>query len=364
VRRGQAFAHFLMPLFGFLLSISPEKFFRLLFFTNSSFFPHFSIKFDSIIQVVLQQLPSFTSLVIFKSIKKLESRLICSMKNRRKSRSISVEKEPQVNVKVHHFANPEERQEMLMNLAIGSQFEMRQRAILEYYGKDLVTYKREHTSKKANEFLRILSKFMTTCLEDNCPSSWQKCDSSFWEELIFTFFPHTMQISQNRKEAEIFLTQLKIFVQWLDKRVDSCWYPVVEKFTLEAKSELKICEHVLNDIFLTDFPKLHHPDRNLIKTAEKIEQDFINCDNKLSSIFEVTSLIDDMVVLTEFNTNRIYYIKDLPLKWIEQGLIMSGVIGKKSREKAWRWFATDGVYPNRGRAYLKLNIKPSELHSV
>ena len=41
-----------------------------------------------------------------------------------------------------------------------------------FYGKDFITYKLERPyDKDRNEFLRILSNFMSNVLEDHCPSS-------------------------------------------------------------------------------------------------------------------------------------------------------------------------------------------------
>jgi hypothetical protein len=272
------------------------------------------------------------------------------MKNRSKTKEM-----PQVKVWVQPFANPKERQEFLMNLAISTEFEMRHRGLLEFYGKDLIAYKRGHASdKNCNEFLRVFSKFMTDCLEDKCPSSWKECQPSFWEEFIFTFYPHHIKISPNEKEVETFLSQLKKFVRWLDQRAGTSWYPVIEEYASEAGPELKFCEHLLNGLFLRDFPRIHHDDWNLEKDYEKIEQKFNQFSDRLDSLFEVTSMIEDTIVLTEFNSNRTYYIKGLPGKLIKPGIIMSGAIGKRSGEKVWDWYETECIYPQRGKNYVTL----------
>jgi hypothetical protein len=272
------------------------------------------------------------------------------MKNRSKTKEM-----PQMRVRVQPFANPKERQEFLMNLAISAEFEMRHRGLLEFYGKDLIAYKQKNTSdKNCNEFLRVMSKFMTDWLEDKCPSSWKKCQPSFWEEFIFTFYPHSMKISPNKKEVETFLSQLRKFVRWLDRRAGTSWYPVIEEYASEAGPELKICEHLLNDILLSDFPRIHHDDWNLEQDYEKIKQKFNKFTDRLDSIFEVTSMIEDSIVLTEFNSNRTYYIKGLPCKLIKPGIIMSGAIGKRSGEIVWNWYQTEGIYPQRGKNYITL----------
>jgi len=262
---------------------------------------------------------------------------------------------PEVQMRVHQFANPNERQEFLINLAISSEFEMRYRGLLEYYGKEFIAYKQlEPSDKKRNEFLRIMSKFMTDCLEDKCPSAWQRCEPSFWEELLFTFYPHSMKISSEEKEVENFLSQIKKFVMWLDKRVGTSWYSIVEEYSDLASSELKSCEHLLNGLFLNDFPRIYFDDWGPEQDIERINHQYAQCTDTLSSIFEVTSIIEDTVVLTEFDTNRTYYIKGLPYKLVKIGMIMSGIIGKKRGELTWNWYQTDGIYPQRGKNYLTL----------
>ncbi|MFC4803170.1 hypothetical protein ACFPA1_27995 [Neobacillus sp. GCM10023253] len=267
----------------------------------------------------------------------------------------------QMNVFIQPFTNPEEREEFLKNMAMGSQFHFRQRGHFFYYGKDILSYKREQPANKLrNEFLEVFSSFMTDTLEDTCPPSWKECDSSFWEELIFTHFLHCMKITPQEKETEKFLMQLKNFVRWLDRRVGTSWYGLVNQYANEARSDLKICEHLLNYLFLCDFPQLHQSDFNLELALQKVEYKFDQFAERKDSLFEVTSRIEDTIVLTESNTNRTYYIKGIPRHLIKAGLIMNGSIGRKKGEKVWEWYHTEGIYPNRGRKYIRLNTPELE----
>jgi hypothetical protein len=277
------------------------------------------------------------------------------MKKRKKFKSHLSNNKPEVRAWVQPFANQQERQEFLMNVAISREFEMRYRGLVEYYGKELIAYKRERPlDKQRNEFLRVLSKFMTDCLEDNCPPSWKECNYSFWEEFIFTFCPLHMKISPEEKEVETFLSQLKEFVQWLDQRVGTTWYSIIETFSTEAAPELKVCEHLLNDIFLNDYPRIYEDDWNPMDDINRLDKDFAECKERRNSLFEVTNIIGDTVVLSEFNFNYTYKIKGLPLRSIKPGLIMSGVIGKKKGDLFWTWFETVGIFPQRGKSYIKL----------
>ncbi|MFJ5717437.1 hypothetical protein [Neobacillus sp. NPDC093127] len=277
------------------------------------------------------------------------------MKKIGNTKDICDEKKLQVTVKMKHFKNPNEREEMMKNLKIGAEFDMRHRGHFLFYGKDFISYKLERPyDKNRNEFLRILSNFMSNILEDDCPSSWKKCKRPFWEELIFTHLPHVIRITPDQKQVETFLSQLKMFIQWLDKRVGTTWFPVVDKYSKEAVSDLKISEQVLNALFLRDFPQIHQKGFSSKQDVEKIEQSFKQCTKSLDSLFEVTSIIDQITILTEFNSNQTFYVKGLPTHLIVPGLIMSGAIGRKSGTLLWEWFQTEGIYPQNGRKYLKL----------
>ncbi|MEH7224800.1 hypothetical protein V7112_13405 [Bacillus sp. JJ1566] len=271
------------------------------------------------------------------------------MSNRFKIKNIRKKNGPEVSVRTHEFASPDEQRQFLRDLAISSEFEMRYRGLLEYYGKDFITYKKEKPSdKKRNEFLRIISKYMTHYLEDDCPSSWKQCQSSFWEVLIFSFYPDHIKLSPNEQEVEDFLYQLKRFVRWLDKRNGTSWHSVVEQYSSEAFPELKICERIINWIFLNDFPRIHHNDWNLEQDLYRLKQKFNQYTNQVDSTFKVTSIIGDRVVLTELKTNCTYYIKGLPYEFILPGIKMNGVICNKSGDQTWNWYYTDGIYPSKG----------------
>ncbi|MEK5445075.1 hypothetical protein [Fredinandcohnia sp. FSL W7-1320] len=281
------------------------------------------------------------------------------MSNRFKSKYFRNKNGPQVSVRTYEFANPAERQQLLRDLAFSSEFEMRYRGLFEYYGKDFISYKKEKPSdKKRNEFLRVISNFMTNYLDDDCPPSWKQCSSSFWEVLIYSFYPDHIKLSPNEQDVEDFLYQLKKFVRWLDKRNGTSWYPAVEQYSSEAFPELKICERIINRIFLIDFPRIHHDDWNLDQDIDRLKQKFNQFTNQVDSSFKVTSIIGERVVLTETKTNCTYYVKGLPYEIISPGIKMSGIICNKNGDQTWHWYHTHGIYPSKGeRLEYPVSIK-------
>jgi hypothetical protein len=273
------------------------------------------------------------------------------MRNSRQRRNASqASSMPEVSVRVVPFTNTKERTEFFKNLAISSEFDMRQRGLLEYYGKDFITYKLEDpTNEKRNEFLRVIAQYMTTHLEDNCPPSWKACHSPFWEELIFAMIPHSLQINPNQNEAETYLSELKMFVKWLDKRAGTNWYPVVADFVKAASSDLIICESILHAIFLNHYPKLFQDDWNPFEDIENQEREYEQCADQVNSFFVVTRILDDLIELTDYRTDRMYQLKGLPTELMKPGLIMIGSIGRKRDDLYFKWYHTGGIYPPRAR---------------
>lgn len=262
---------------------------------------------------------------------------------------------PQVRVKTIPIKDEKERQQIFLDLATSSEFDMRHRGIFEYYGKDLIAYKREKLSdQERNEFLRIFSKFMTDCLEDNCPSSWKNCQPTFWEELILTFYPHTMNISPDEKSTENFLGQLLRFVRWLDKRNGTSHYPIVENYALNAVSELKTCERLLNALFIIHYPHIFHDDWDFEADHERMMQKLDECVDKRSDLFEVTSIEDDSIVLTKFNSKKSYRVDGMPSELMIPGMLLMGMLGKHHRSQHWSWILTEGVYPPCGKRFITL----------
>jgi hypothetical protein len=195
---------------------------------------------------------------------------------------------------------------------------------------------------------------MTDCIEDNCPSSWKHCQPSFWEELILTFYPHTMTISPDEKSTENFLGQLLTFVRWLDKKNGTSHYPIVENYALNAESELKTCERLLNTLFLIHYPRIFHDDWDFEADHERMMQNLDECVDKRSDLFEVTSIEDDSIVLTTFNSKKSYRVDGMPSELMIPSMLLMGMLGKHHRSQHWSWILTEGVYPPSGKRFITL----------
>ena len=148
----------------------------------------------------------------------------------------------------------------MQKLHIGSQFDFRHRGLFEFYGDDLIAYKLEKPkSASRNGFLTIFGKYFTDYL-DACPSSWEKIDENFWEELLFMYFPFHIKITTEKREVEKFLFELKKFTRWLDKRIGSQWTLFITKLIEQSSAELKYCEHLINILYLQHYPRFHQDD--------------------------------------------------------------------------------------------------------
>src|SRR5690625_3450233 len=187
----------------------------------------------------------------------------------------SNERNLEVKVWKYEFSGLADREKMLEKIRISTEFDMRYRGLVQFDGDDLVDYKRKiGSNKNGTEFLRVLAKHFTNNLENRCPSSWEECTSAFWEELIFFYYPHLMKISKEQKQSSIFLSQLKKFVRWLDHKKGTSCYQILETLTEDAASDLTICERLLNQLFLLEYPTMYEKDWNVEEELEESNVQF------------------------------------------------------------------------------------------
>jgi len=263
------------------------------------------------------------------------------------------QKHLEVKTWMHEFKNQKEREEIIERLQLGLKFDMRYRALFQFYGKDLVDYKRKHlSSTQVNEFLKVFSNYLTTHLEDNCPPSWKDCQPSFWEEFIYAIIPHHMILSTKQNQSEIFLTQLKKFVRWLDQRSGCSWSKVVQKYAEESFTELNNCEKLLNALYLHTYPNLHHKKFDPVADSSKLDEQLQKYSDAHNSIFEVKKIFDEIITVIDINSKQTYQILNFPVKKLAPGILLDGVVAKNNDDFYWTWDFTMGVYPQKARKYI------------
>lgn len=112
------------------------------------------------------------------------------------------------------------------------------------------------------------------------------------------------------------------------------------------------CEKLLNFLFLRDYPRIHHEDFNPLENIEKLDQCYKHYPNKITGLFDVANIIDDSIVLTEFETRYTYCIQGLPVELVQPGMIFNGTMVKQNDDLYWHWYVTSGIYPQRGKQYI------------
>ncbi|MCT2535464.1 hypothetical protein NC661_18265 [Aquibacillus koreensis] len=259
----------------------------------------------------------------------------------------------QIKTFMHEFTYEGEREEYLDMLRLGSKFNMRYRALVCFYGRDLIAYKRKHlTSPQVNEFLRIFSAYLTTNLEDDCPDSWSACTPEFWEEFIIEYIPRHITITKKQMEMKNLLIQLKRFICWLDQQGSCSWFAFVEKYVENVIGEMMTCERALNDLFAYTYPNYNQADWSPIEDLNNIMANLEQCDTTVNSIFEVRKMSESIVSLYDIDTTRTYELIHFPLKKITPGILLDCVIGKKYDDIFWTLYFTDTVYPNKAQKYI------------
>jgi hypothetical protein len=265
-----------------------------------------------------------------------------------------VHEDSNTRIWLQEFKQPGEHLELLKKFKISKEFDMRPRGLMEYYGNDLIDYKKEQmANKKRNEFLRTFAHYMTDHLEDECPPSWKECPDSFWEELIFAYLPHYTKIIPKKNYSETFLSQLRKFVRWLDKKEHTDFFQLVDGYITEGSPTLTKCEDLLNYFFLKDYPHFHQPDWDYEKDHDRWKKEAEEYSESINSLFHISAVTEDGLILEDIDTHRTYFTKSFPIKKISSELLLSGVIGKRPHELVWDWFITESIYPARGGKYIQ-----------
>lgn len=259
----------------------------------------------------------------------------------------------ETKVKIIPLPDSQDRHKFLKKLAISSHFNMRYRGLFEYYGDDLIEYKQQDIEDdKRNKFLTIFSSYITTYLEDDMPPSWQQCNSSFVERLIYLYLPYSLKISYGKKEIEIFVHELKKFCLWLDQRKNTSFSEHLKSCSYDIHGLID-CEHLLNHLTLKMFPHYYQPNWNYKEDSKNLKRKEASCQRLEDGIFQITQINQGIIMLTDIHTNHSYQVAGLPTeKFISTGMLLHGIMGIKEKELYWDWISTLGVYPEKAKRYF------------
>lgn len=259
-----------------------------------------------------------------------------------------------VQVWTQPIANAEERERLIEKLLIGKEFDMRHRGLVQYYGEDLIQYKREQPGDQMrNHFLTVFSKYMTDYLEDAFPSSWQECDQSFWEEFLLTHYPYHIQISKDEKNLNKFLNELKKFTGWLDRKYQTHSAKIVKELIDMYYDDLKRCESVTNTLYNYTFPNIHDKKSNIQTEIFRHLDQMDEFDESTFCVLKINSINGPIVHATDMATNHSLQIIELPSKALHPDIFLGGTIGKKKDSWLWTWYSPLVAFPSKAEKYLE-----------
>lgn len=259
---------------------------------------------------------------------------------------------PETKIRLIPLTGTQSRSEILKKIEISSQFNMRYRGLFEYYGDDLIAYKKENpTDFFRNEFLRTFSSYLTDYLEDNMPVSWNKCKKSFIELLLHIHLPNTIKISKERNSIQHFISEFKKFSLWLDQREKTIWTRMLTAYD-ETIHELQLCEELLNKLYLQMYPQYFESNWDYDKDLTRVSQVFEKCKDIEENFFQIINIDGNTVILSNIHTNKQFQLSDLPINERYLGIILHGSIGRFEEQTTWSLLLTAGLYPKRAKRYL------------
>ncbi|MEK5052777.1 hypothetical protein MHH96_04835 [Niallia sp. FSL K6-0212] len=264
------------------------------------------------------------------------------------------EKSPETRIKLIPLTGTQSRSEILKKIEISSQFNMRYRGLYEYYGDDLIAYKKENPADYfRNEFLRTFSSYLTDYLEDNMPTSWHKCKKSFIELLLLIHLPNALKISQERNSMQHFISEFKKFSIWLDHREKTTWTKMSASYG-QTFHELQLCEDLLNRLYLQMYPQFFASDWDYQKDLSRVRQLLEECTEVEDNFFQISTIDRNTVYFSNLHTKKQFQVNNFPIEEQFLGLILHGSIGRLEGHSSWSLLLTAGVYPKRAKRYLTL----------
>ncbi|MGO5012490.1 hypothetical protein ACTQ5K_11590 [Niallia sp. Sow4_A1] len=261
-------------------------------------------------------------------------------------------KSPETTFKLIPLTSTQSRSEILKKIEISSQFNMRYRGLFEYYGDDLIAYKKEKpTDFFRNEFLRTFSSYLTDYLEDNMPISWNKCKKPFIELLLYIHLPNTIKISKESNSIQHFISEFRKFSIWLDQKEKTTWTKLLTPYE-ESINELLLCEELLNRLYLQMYPQFFESNWDYEKDLTRVSQIFEKCTDIEDSFFQIINMEGNTVFLSNIHTNKQFQINNLPITKRFLGIILHGSIGRIEGNTTWSLLLAAGLYPKKAKRYL------------
>ncbi|WP_193224508.1 hypothetical protein [Bacillus sp. B1-b2] len=255
-----------------------------------------------------------------------------------------------VKVRLIPLDGTQNRSQILKKIEISSSFNMKYKALFEYYGDDLIEYKKlDLDNKQRNDFLRIFSSYLTDFLEDTMPTSWKKCSTSFLKQLCYLYLPSTVQISQNKNHITLFLEEFRHFATWLDKKENTKWMEFIDKH-LTTLQTLQTCEDLHHTLFLQLYPTYLHSTRNDQKHMEKVKQLLNQCQEVEDGLFQIRAINTQTVSISNIFTNRIYDIHSTEIQEKHLGIILDVSIGIYKNHSTWTILVPLGIYPKEAKS--------------
>lgn len=140
-------------------------------------------------------------------------------------------------------------------------------------------------------------------------------------------------------------------------------YPLVKRFTSEARRQLIASSRLFTTLFISHFPRIYHYDWNPQLDLDKLEVEQNNFQELVNSVFQIIEKHGDILIIKDLYSFINYSICGLPTPKLRYPLLLDGTIGRRVGSTLWEWHFTEGVYPEKARSYReRLWCSPFVLH--
>ncbi|PLR97842.1 SEC-C metal-binding domain-containing protein [Bacillus sp. T33-2] len=216
-----------------------------------------------------------------------------------------------------------------------------------FYANDILGFfKKQVSGKSAATVQKYVTgvSILVDYLQNVQMGKWNELQRENWEELLSYFYFETVFETSNN-HLKSFLSVLRSFIKWVDKRHQTSHYQIADNILAELGEQIYKCVEVL-DLFVPYYRRKHQ---------QTFHDGFLNVRQGLVGYFQIESVsVKSVRIRNIIEKKPQRYTLMLPphcTAIMEPGMIISGTIAKDNIN-AWKVETVERVYPEKAELYL------------
>ncbi|MFC0560988.1 SEC-C domain-containing protein [Halalkalibacter alkalisediminis] len=231
--------------------------------------------------------------------------------------------------------------------------------INNFYTNDIIDFYKKKTDGKGENTVRKYKNSLfdiREALEASIFKSWSEVDDKFWEKLIVFDFTE-INGPASKSNVKEFLSTVKIFTKWLDKKQKTNIAKEVATFISTVEDDLIRAAELLTEFnpYQRYMNEAMEKMNDIAKMMRNIAEPY---DDLLEGTFQVTKKNKASIKIRELDETgeeRTVKMSANQLQYVNEGMFFLGEIGKKNAgAAAYEWVDLYQVYVKEAAFYLEI----------